>query len=359
MRHNTTLTFTFDVDMGNLPIGEFVTVSVVDAAASATHSANFGGGSAVLNYQTVFTTASAASSTFTCKLAYSRGSTPPPAQQGQVAFHAKTDYSGFNSVQEAIPSGILISWDDQWTYAQGVTITVTIAGTPYTYTPASDMTAAQIATAIAALSYSGYTGSVVNNSETLLTKASGVPGTCTVAFAWNDTVNFHNAALQLSTNELVGLEFEDLTDGSTGSITANTSTTITFNALSGGITNTVRENDVVAVSAPGGQLFFVLQPVNWSPRSVGDDLTNPFPSFTFNQITEIGFTSGRLVMLSGENVICTGSNDIFNPFRTTVTQLLDSDRIDIQSNSDTVSDWHSLVHWAEGVWLFAGNVQAQ
>jgi hypothetical protein len=245
----------------------------------------------------------------------------------------------------------------------GVAINVTIAGFgTETYTPATDETAAQVAAGVAALTGWSHllTGSVVNGISTLFAQngLNPIPAAASVTYGWTPSQQYHNASLDMATNELVGYIFRDLTDGSTATITSNTATTITFTGrLSGGTTNTVRKNDVVAVAGPAN--VFVLQPVNWSPREVGDDTTNPFPSLTYDFITEVGFTSGRLVLLSGENVVCSGSNDIFNLFRTTVTQLLDGDRIDISANSGTVSDWHSLVHWAEGAWLFAGNVQAQ
>lgn len=372
------VTFVWDVDAGALPATQFITLTITDVAAAISYPFVYAGGTSLQSVVETFNTTSPNGSNFTATLTYSTGGTPgtsgspilTAAQQSSVAFHSNpvynggagsfgNDVSGLNSSFVQVANSDIITFNSSWTYAGGVPIVVTIGGTPQTYTPAVDQTANQVATAVAALSFAGYTGTVLGNVATF-TKASPPPGSCTVAFTWDNTKQYHSPGLQLAPNSLVGFLFQDLTDGSSAIVTSNSATTITFSSgLGGGTTNAVRANDIVAVTGLNNQIFFVLQPINWSFRPVGDDVTNPFPSFTFNTINEVGFTSGRLVFLSGENVTCSASNSVFQFFRSTVTQLLDADRIDIQANSDTVSQWHSIVHWAEGVWLFAGNVQAQ
>src|SRR5690606_5499314 len=48
---------------------------------------------------------------------------------------------------------------------------------------------------------------------------------------------------------------------------------------------------------------FVWSQPAWSPRSVGDDDTNPMPSFIDGAINDVFFFRNRLGFLSGENVI--------------------------------------------------------
>jgi hypothetical protein len=359
--HNEIVTFYYDVDAGNLPTGQFIQVNIHDVGLGINYPQVFAGGTNVLNFPQVIPTNGSSGDEFIVTLNYSIGSTPKSSVAASVTLHAPQDPSGFNSVQVQIPRAISITWNSDWTYPAGVGINVQLVGlSTQTFTPATDSTADQVATLAAALNFSGgsYTGSVLDGNTTLYTKNPGLLTSALVSYNWSDLIQYYNADLQLAPGELVGYTFQDLTDGSSGIITANSVNTITFSSgLSGGTSNIVHLNDLVAVNGP--EDVFVLQPVNWTTRNVGDDLTNPFPSLTYDFITEVGFTSGRLVLLSGENVICSGSDDIFNLFRTTVTQLLDGDRIDISANSGTVSDWHSLVHWAEGAWLFAGNVQAQ
>lgn len=374
------MNFVYDVDASSLPAGYFITV-VFNSTSGINKTFFYGGGTLELNIAEQFSTTYSGSDVWTATLYYSTGGTPgsggdpelTKAQQSSVQFHGSTvwfgDASGDN-LSEADPEGSspytnsvvadTITFSNIWEYAAGVQVNVAVVGsTTAHYTPPTAMNGTQLATALAAnLTFTGYTLSAAGTTLTL-TKASG-PGAATVTYTWDNTEQFYNQNLDLAPGELVGFLFQDLTDGSDAIITANTTTTITFSAgLSGGITNSVRQGDICAVTGTAGQLFFVLQPINWTQRAAGDDTTNPFPSFTYNTINEVGFTSGRLVLFSGENMIASGSDDAFDFFRTTVTQLLDTDRIDVQGNSSMVSDWYAMVHWAEGVWLFAANVQAQ
>ena len=60
-----------------------------------------------------------------------------------------------------------------------------------------------------------------------------------------------DANAHLIVNELVGLTIENVTDGSSGVITANTETTITVAALAGGTLNQWSTNDVFSVDGAG------------------------------------------------------------------------------------------------------------
>jgi len=74
----------------------------------------------------------------------------------------------------------------------------------------------------------------------------------------NSAVGIHTAVVHATimtdanahfiVNELVGLTIENVTDGSSGVITANTETTVTVAALAGGITNQWNTNDVYSVA---------------------------------------------------------------------------------------------------------------
>ena len=356
----TTLTWTFDYDFTNLPLGQYAFVTITDVHAG-TSVINYLTGSQQ-NYSMQQITSSPVNSEFQFELNYSIGSNPPSSQIGTLNLHGfSTDPLGAApGLLASIPDAVVLTWNEQWTYAGGVQTNVDITGPgTLSFTPSVDQNADQMATDAAALSFSGYTSSASGNT-TVYKKSSGAPGATTVSYTWNNAEQYHSPGLQLAPNELVGFQLMDLTDGSSGIVASNTATTVTLVApLSGGITNSFRKGDLVSVTSTSGRLFFVLQPINWALRAAGDDTTNPFPGFTFSNIVEVGFTSGRLCLFSGENIVCSESDSVFNMWRTTVTQLLDSDPINVSANSDTVSDWHSMVHWAEGVWLFAGNVQAQ
>jgi len=86
-----------------------------------------------------------------------------------------------------------------------------------------------------------------------------------------------------------------------------------------------------------GSLRFSFEPLSFTSRLVGDELTNPAPSFVENTISDIFFYRNRLAFLSEDNVIFSENGDYFNFYRTTVRTLLDSDPIDIAIASTDVS----------------------
>jgi hypothetical protein len=67
----------------------------------------------------------------------------------------------------------------------------------------------------------------------------------------------------------------------------------------------------------------------WKERVVGDNETNPHPAFVNQTINSMTLYKGRLVLLSGENVIMSEADNYENFYRSTVIQLLDNELIDI------------------------------
>lgn len=102
--------------------------------------------------------------------------------------------------------------------------------------------------------------------------------------------------------------------------------------------------DFVVAVANGGNLTGIPSEqsatYNWTDRLVGDDETNPVPSFMNKgfqpgplRINGLCYFQGRLGILSGENMIFSETGQFFNFFRTTVLDLLDTDPIDVASSS--------------------------
>lgn len=92
-------------------------------------------------------------------------------------------------------------------------------------------------------------------------------------------------------------------------------------------------------------------------KVVGDSETNPFPTFTNKTISGISFFKNRLVLLSGENVICSAVGDYFNFFLSTVTTVVDSDPVDISCGSLKPIDLRYAMLSDRGLALFADNAQ--
>jgi|DEB0MinimDraft_10_1074344.scaffolds.fasta_scaffold00487_8 hypothetical protein len=89
-----------------------------------------------------------------------------------------------------------------------------------------------------------------------------------------------------------------------------------------------------------GDEHFVLEPfpdntptavLPWNNRLVGDDTTNPIPSFVGNTISQMFFYRNRLGFVSGENIILSKAGDIFNFWNTTAQTATDDDPIDISA----------------------------
>ena len=76
---------------------------------------------------------------------------------------------------------------------------------------------------------------------------------------------------------------------------------------------------------------FDFQQATYASRKVGDDDTNPFPSFVGFKLADIFFHRNRLGVLADENVIFSeaGQFEEFNFFQRTTLTLLDSDPIDV------------------------------
>ena len=112
--------------------------------------------------------------------------------------------------------------------------------------------------------------------------------------------------------------------------------------------------------------IFTLGAMPIKERTVGDDNTNPLPSFSAQKITNMFFFKNRLGFLSNENIILSESglgalnesnNLEYNFIRTTVTTLLDSDPIDVSVASSRVTNLKSAKGFQENLILFSENGQ--
>lgn len=81
----------------------------------------------------------------------------------------------------------------------------------------------------------------------------------------------------------------------------------------------------------------------WTDREVGNDDSNPFPSFLDSTIQSLGTAQDRLFFTSGESVVFGQTKEPFGLFRETVQAITDSDPIDITTDADEVN---TLLHHA-------------
>jgi hypothetical protein len=104
---------------------------------------------------------------------------------------------------------------------------------------------------------------------------------------------------------------------------------------------------------------FTFEPVPWKDRKVGDDTTNPMPSFVGYKISDIFFHRNRLGFLADENVIFAeaGEFDEFNFFKKTVLSVVDSDPIDVAVANNQISLLKFAVPFNESLLLFSDLTQ--
>ena len=95
----------------------------------------------------------------------------------------------------------------------------------------------------------------------------------------------------------------------------------------------------------------------WGDRLVGDLDSAPDPSFVDTNINDIFFFNNRLGMIADENVILSRSSEYFEYFAETVTDVLDTDLIDINVSHTKVSVLKSAIPFDEDLLLFSDQTQ--
>ena len=106
---------------------------------------------------------------------------------------------------------------------------------------------------------------------------------------------------------------------------------------------------------PNGR--FLAQEIDYNERNVGDNNTNPIPSFIDSNIEKMMFFRNRLVILSKANVILSKTNDFFNFFSTTAMNEVSTDPIDIQASSTFPTTLFDGIEVNTGLLLFSSNQQ--
>ena len=102
---------------------------------------------------------------------------------------------------------------------------------------------------------------------------------------------------------------------------------------------------------------FKYEAVDWTDRLVGDDTTNPEPSFIGQKIKHIFFYRNRLGFLAKENIILSKAGDYFNFFAGSAQLVAADDPIDITATSRNPVNLTYVQTVAVGLVLFSQNEQ--
>lgn len=118
---------------------------------------------------------------------------------------------------------------------------------------------------------------------------------------------------------------------------------------------------MVRESITAGVATFTLRHGEWTNREVGNEDTNPIPSFCDDidpkAIESIGLFQNRLFFTAGENVVMTRSSDFFSFFRETAQASLETDPIDIFADSPNLNYIHASASMDGDLVLFSDHAQ--
>ena len=95
----------------------------------------------------------------------------------------------------------------------------------------------------------------------------------------------------------------------------------------------------------------------WAPRDVGDENSNPAPSFVGKRIKDMFFYMNRLGFLSQDSVILSQPGDYFNFFVGSAIAVSDADPIDMTASSTRPATLKAALGTTKGLLLFAENSQ--
>ena len=102
---------------------------------------------------------------------------------------------------------------------------------------------------------------------------------------------------------------------------------------------------------------FTFEEIEWTNRICGDDESNEEPSFIGSPILDVGFYKNRLGFFADEYFIFSETQEYFNFWRTTVTQILDTDPIDSRAIHTKVSILKHMIPFNTDLILFSDLTQ--
>lgn len=106
---------------------------------------------------------------------------------------------------------------------------------------------------------------------------------------------------------------------------------------------------------PGGE--FVVTPFDWGEREVGDDDTNPVPSFNGTQIQNVFFWRNRVGYITKSNFLMSKAGSYWTHFCASSMNTLADDPIDVTANTGTVVNLHKTEQFKKTLLLFSDQQQ--
>ena len=104
---------------------------------------------------------------------------------------------------------------------------------------------------------------------------------------------------------------------------------------------------------------FEVSLIEWELPHVGDDNTNPTPSFVDNTIQDISFFKNRLCFVSNDSIVLSETGGYYNFYVKTALKVIDTDPIDITIASTQASKIYYVVPFQESLYLFTKETQLE
>lgn len=124
-----------------------------------------------------------------------------------------------------------------------------------------------------------------------------------------------------------------------------------------GLKNKLNQDTMPHALVREGDGTFTFAPFSWAPRRVGDENSNPNPTFVGKPIRDVFFYQNRLGFLVDENVIFSGAGDFGNFWRTTVFDYIASDVVDVAVTTSNVALLNHALPSSDGIMAFADQTQ--
>lgn len=251
----------------------------------------------------------------------------------------------------------------------GVSYSVKVAGTTYTYASATTSTST-IASGLAALLPAGTWNTTVTGSAILISRVDAAD------FTFEAFDSYGGQALTGAKGSVQ--RFEDLPtfafNGFRVQVAGDPADSsddyyVEYqNSSSGGVWVESRgyaiDNAFDAATMPHRLVNtslnnFDFEQITWDDREVGDADSATEPGFIGNTINDVVYFRGRLGFLSDENIVLSKVGDAFDFWPSTVTDSLDTDPIDATVNSNKVSILKHAIPYNKSLLLFTDHTQFQ
>lgn len=141
--------------------------------------------------------------------------------------------------------------------------------------------------------------------------------------------------------------------------TSSNSSGVWLESMKGGEQYTLDASTMAHALVREADGTFTFKQIAWEPRKTGDADGNPMPSFVGKTFNDIFFHRNRLGFVADENVVFSRSGDFFNFFRSSATQVLDTDPIDVAVSHIKVSIIQHAIPFNETLLLFSEQTQFQ